>query len=140
MEPQQSFVLNPETCLNLISILKSNDSSNLDVAEETIRYIDVEKNLPYLLIMFKESTVQIRDTVFIKTIKEKLNHCCKLITIDQADQSLTYDQMFEEILQHNVDSEAMQFFLDRFAERISVTMTTWGFTFLRNCKMKIELK
>jgi hypothetical protein len=112
----------------------------LDVAEETIRYIDVEANLPYLLIMFKESNIQIRDTVFIKTIKEKLNGSCKMINFEEANQILTYDQMFEELQKHRVDPEALQFFLDRFAEQITVVMQTWGFTFLKNCKMKLEMK
>ena len=134
------FILNSETCLNLINILKSNDTSNLDVAEETIRHIDVENNLPYLLIMFKESNIQVRDTVFIKTIKEKLNSICKIITFDEANQSITYDQMFEEIQKHKVDAEAMQFFLDRFSIAISAVMQTWGFSFLSMCDLKIVTK
>jgi hypothetical protein len=140
METQKSFVLNPETGMNLLSILQSNDTSNLDVAEETIRYIDVEANLPYLLIMFKESSVEVRDTVFIKTIKDQLNKACKVINIEDANYSITYDQMFAEVIKHNVDAEAMQFFLDRFGERVKVAMITWGFSFLDHCDMKLSMK
>jgi hypothetical protein len=140
MNTQQSFVLNPETCMNLLSILQSKDTSNLDVAEETIRYIDVEANLPYLLIMFKESNVEVRGTVFIKTIKDKLNKVCKVINIEDANHSITYDEMFSEIIKHKVDDTAMTFFLERFVERVKVAMVTWGFTFLEHCNLKVELK
>jgi hypothetical protein len=59
-----NLILNAETCDNILQMLKSNDKSNLTVVEETIRNIDVGANLPYLLIMFKESSVENRKSVF----------------------------------------------------------------------------
>ncbi|NDC95413.1 hypothetical protein EB077_08925 [bacterium] len=56
--------LTPEVCDNILQMLKSNDKTNLTVVQETIRHINVTENLPYLLIMFKESTVENRKTVF----------------------------------------------------------------------------
>lgn len=137
---QETFVLNPETCRNLMNILRSTDTTNLDVAEETIRYIDVEANLPYLLLMFKVSNVQIRDTVFMNTIKDKLNKVCKKITFENANQSVTYDQMYEELIKHKVDPVAMRFFLDIFGEEVVKVMQTWGFSFLETCKVTIDFK
>lgn len=136
----EKFVLNNETCLNLISILKSNDVSNLDVAEETIRYIDVEQNLPYLLIMFKESGITVRETVFIKTIKDQLNSICKVIKFDNANQSITYDEMFQEIMKHKPSPESIQFFLDRYAFMMKDVLKGWGFSFLDFCDMKLTMK
>lgn len=136
----EKFVLNNETCLNLISILKSNDVSNLDVAEETIRYIDVEQNLPYLLIMFKESGITVRETVFIKTINDQLNSVCKVIKFDNANQSITYDEMFQEIMKHKPSPESIQFFLDRYAFMMKDVLKGWGFSFLDFCDMKLTMK
>ena len=55
--------LTPEYCDNILRMMQSSDKDNLTVAAEIIRNVDVISNLPYLLIMFKESTSEVRGLV-----------------------------------------------------------------------------
>lgn len=130
--------LTPEVCNNILQMIKSNDQSNLVVVEETIKNIDVAKNLPYLLIMFKESNIEVRKTVFMNTIKDKLNQCCKTVKIEDNPRALTYNALYTEIKSHkDVSPESMNYFLDRFSDSLSDVMISWGFTFMEDFKLKL---
>jgi len=128
--------LNRDTCKEIIKMVSSTDVSNFTVAEEIIRNIDVEKNLPYLLMMYKEATPSVRTSLFLNTIKDKLNNCCKTMEISESS-SITYNMIYEELKAHNVDEEPMEYFLERFAESIALNLEKWGFSFLRDYKIKL---
>jgi hypothetical protein len=127
--------LTPELCDNLLMIMHSSDKDNLIVAAEMIRYIDVEANLPYLLILYKESTTEIRATVFMETIAEKLKYCFKTIGSDSS--TMSYNEIYQELKAHKVSPTAMDYFLDKFSKTISDSMVNWGFSFLSDFKLKL---
>ncbi len=127
--------LTPEVCDSLLMIMHSSDKDNLILAAEMIRYIDVEANLPYLLILYKESTTEIRATVFMETIAEKLKSCCKTIGSDSS--TMSYNEIYQELKAHKVSPTAMDYFLDKFSKTISDSMVNWGFSFLSDFKLKL---
>jgi len=131
--------LNRDTCKEIIKMVSSTDVSNFTVAEEIIRNINVEKNLPYLLMMYKEATPAVRTSLFLNTIKDNINSCCKTMVIADTS-SITYNMIYEEIKAHNVDEEAMDYFLERFAESIALNLEKWGFSFLKDYKIKLISK
>lgn len=137
MESNQ-LELNAEVCDNILQMLKSNDKTNLTVVEETIRNINVTENLPYLLIMFKESSVENRKTVFLKIIKEKLNASCIHITLSDNPKDLTYNKLYQEIKAHqNIKPDAMKYFLEKFGSSLGHVMISWGFTFMEDFNLKL---
>jgi hypothetical protein len=133
-----NLILNAETCDNILQMLKSNDKSNLTVVEETIRNIDVGANLPYLLIMFKESSVENRKTVFLNIIKEQLNAKCIHLKLSDNPKDLTYNRLYTEVKAHeNIKPEAMEYFLERFASSLGSVMVSWGFAFMEDFDLKL---
>ena len=130
--------LTPEVCDNILQMLKSNDKTNLTVVQETIRHINVTENLPYLLIMFKESTVENRKTVFLNIIKEQLNASCISITLSDNPKDLTYNKLYQEVKSHqNIKPEAMNYFIDKFAASLGSVMISWGFSFMEDFDLKL---
>ena len=137
MESNQ-LELTPEVCDNILQMLKSNDKTNLTVVEETIRNIDVAANLPYLLIMFKESSVENRKTVFLNIIKEKLNSHCITITLSDNPKDLTYNKLYQEVKAHgSIKPEAINYFLEKFAGSLANVMVSWGFSFMEDFDLKL---
>lgn len=126
--------LTPEVCDNLLMIMQSSDKDNLTVASEMLRYIDVEANLPYLLILYKEAGHEIRNTVFIESVGDKIRQFCKVINMDTP---VTYTVLYNEIKMHKVSPEAMNYFLDKFSKTIRHTMMEWGFSFLSDFNLKL---
>jgi hypothetical protein len=119
-------------------MLKSNDKTNLTVVEETIRNINVLENLPYLLIMFKESSIENRKTVFLEIIKDKLNMYCNTIKIGDNPKELTYNKLYYEIKTHkSINDEAMAYFLERLSSSLESTLTIWGFSFMEDINLKL---
>ena len=126
--------LTPDVCDNMLQMMRSSDKDNLTIAAETIRHIDVVENLPYLLVMYKESTTEVRSTVFMETIQDKLKAVCKHVNFDDP---ITYNAIFSEIIYHNVSTTAMEYFLDKFAVNIKRQMREWGFSFLSQFNIKL---
>lgn len=121
--------LTPDICNNLLYMMRSSDKDNLTIAAETIRHIDVVKNLPYLLIMYKESTAEVRSTVFMETIESKLKLICRHVDFDAP---VTYTTIFNELIYHNVSDVAFNYFLDIFSVTLKQKMVDWGFSFLKH--------
>ena len=126
--------LTPDVCDNILQMMRSSDKDNLTIAAETIRHIDVVENLPYLLVMYKESTTEVRSTVFMETIQDKLKAVCKHVNFDDP---ITYNAIFSEIIYHNVSTTAMEYFLNKFAVNIKRQMMEWGFSFLSQFDIKL---
>lgn len=126
--------LTPEYCNNLLKMMQSSDKDNLTVAAEMIKYIDVASNLPYLLILYKESTVEVRNTVFMEEVYRKLKSICRHVDFDVP---VTYTAIFNEIIYHNVSNEALDYFLDIFSVTLKQKMMEWGFSFLKDYNIKL---
>ena len=128
--------LTDEICDNLLSMISSVDKSNSVVVEETIKNIDVERNLPYLLILYKECTVEARNAVFIDPIVEKINQ----VTNGEFDNNVTYSTMYGIIKQHSVSKSAMDYFTKKFAESLSKTLVHWGYSFIEDFDLILKQK
>jgi hypothetical protein len=126
--------LTPEICDNILKMMQSSDKDNLTVAAETIRHIDVVKNLPYLLIMYKEANTECRQTAFMETVLNQLVLICKHVDFETV---VTYNALYNEIVYHNVSDEAMEYFLDKFSVSIKRNMMEWGFSFLSDFNLKL---
>jgi hypothetical protein len=126
--------LTPDVCDNMLQMMRSSDKDNLTIAAETIRHIDVVENLPYLLVMYKESTTEVRSTVFMETIENKLKLTCRHVNFDEP---VTYNSIFNEIMYHNVSTTAMEYFLNKFSVNIKRQMMEWGFSFLSQFDIKL---
>jgi hypothetical protein len=126
--------LTPEICDNILKMMQSSDKDNLTVAAETIRHINVAENLPYLLIMYKEANSECRQTAFMDTVLKQLILICKHVDFESV---VSYNELYNEIVYHNVPTEAMEYFLDKFSVTIKSNMMQWGFSFLSDFNLKL---
>lgn len=130
------LTLTPEVCDNILKMIQSSDKDNLTVAVETLRYIDVHENLPYLLIMYKESSKELRSALFMETIFDKMKNNCHHIPFDDSS-IVTYNMIYTELKAHTVPKEALEYFLEKFAASIKKNMVEWGFSFLNDFNLKL---
>ena len=128
------LTLTPEVCDNILKMIQSSDKDNLTIAVETIRHIDVHENLPYLLIMYKESSSEMRTAVFMETIFEKVKNNCHTIDFNNP---ITYNMIYQELKAHTVSKDALEYFLEKFAGSIKGHMQNWGFSFLSDFNLKL---
>lgn len=130
------LVLNSETCSNIINMMNSPDKENWTVVEELLNHIDVETNLPYVLMIYKEARTELRRAIFSDKTITKLVQLCSTFNFD-GSQQVTYQKIYDEIKNKNVSQESMDYFLQRFAESLKEAMTNWGYSFMKDFSLKL---
>jgi len=119
------FKLDETTYKNLLTMAKSVDAENLIVVKNLIDSSDIEANLPYILMLYKEAGHRNLD-LDVNTIAK----ITELTNINYGN-TLTWNQMYHVLHNNkNVDPVAMGFFINRFADELGKQLQVAGFEFM----------
>jgi hypothetical protein len=129
------FKLDETTYKNLLSMAKSVDKENHIVVKNLIDSSDIEANLPYVLMLYKEAGYKNinleQDTI------EKI----KSFTGITYGNALTWNHIYEILHKNvNVDPIAMAFFINRFADELGKQLENAGFTFMEKYQLTLIAK
>lgn len=126
------FKLDEVTYKNLLSMATSLDKENMVVVKNLIDSADVEANLPYILMLYKEAGYRnlALDETTIAKIKE--------LTGIAYGNALTWNQMYHILHDNkNVDPIAMGFFINRFSDELGKQLEAAGFTFMEKYQLTL---
>ena len=126
------FKLDEVTYKNLLSMATSLDKENMVVVKNLIDSADVEANLPYILMLYKEAGY--RNLALDETTVEKI----KGLTNINYGNALTWNQMYHILHDNkNVDPIAMGFFINRFSDELGKQLEVAGFTFMEKYQLTL---
>lgn len=126
------FKLDEVTYKNLLSMATSLDKENMVVVKNLIDSADVEANLPYILMLYKEAGY--RNLALDETTIEKI----KGLTGINYGNALTWNQMYHILHDNkNVDPVAMVFFINRFADELGKQLEVAGFSFMEKYQLTL---
>ena len=126
------FKLDEVTYKNLLSMATSLDKENMVVVKNLIDSSDVEANLPYILMLYKEAGY--RNLALDETTVEKI----KGLTGIAYGNALTWNQMYHILHDNkNVDPVAMAFFINRFSDELGKQLEVAGFTFMEKYQLAL---
>jgi hypothetical protein len=126
------FKLDEVTYKNLLSMATSLDKENMVVVKNLIDSADVEANLPYILMLYKEAGY--RNLALDETTVEKI----KGLTGIAYGNALTWNQMYHVLHDNkNVDPIAMAFFINRFSDELGKQLEVAGFTFMEKYQLTL---
>jgi len=126
------FKLDETTYKNLLSMATSVDRENHIVVKNLIDSSDIEANLPYVLMLYKEAGYKNinleQDTI------EKI----KSFTGITYGNTLTWNHIYEILHKNvNVNPIAMGFFINRFSEELGRQLENAGFTFMEKYQLTL---
>jgi len=126
------FKLDEVTYKNLLSMATSLDKENMVVVKNLIDSADIEANLPYILMLYKEAGY--RNLALDETTVEKI----KGLTGIAYGNALTWNQMYHVLHDNkNVDPIAMAFFINRFSDELGKQLEVAGFTFMEKYQLTL---
>ena len=126
------FKLDEVTYKNLLSMATSLDKENMVVVKNLIDSSDVEANLPYILMLYKEAGY--RNLALDEATVEKI----KGLTGITYGNALTWNNMYDILHKNvNIDPIAMGFFINRFADELGKQLETAGFTFMEKYQLTL---
>ena len=126
------FKLDEVTYKNLLSMATSLDKENMVVVKNLIDSSDVEANLPYILMLYKEAGY--RNLALDETTVEKI----KGLTGIAYGNALTWNNMYDILHKNvNVDPVAMSFFINRFVDELGKQLEVAGFTFMEKYQLTL---
>ena len=130
------LVLNSETCDNIIKMMNSPDKENWTVVQELLNHIEIEPNLPYILILYKEAKGEIRKILFSDEMATRLINTCTTFSFFNKQQ-ITYQQIYDEIKTKKVSEESLEYFLNIFALSLGKSLINWGYSFMEDFDIKL---
>jgi hypothetical protein len=126
------FKLDEATYKNLLSMATSGDKENHVVVKNLIDSADIEANLPYILMLYKEAGHKNLDLG-----KDTISKI-KVLTNITYGATLTWNQMYHILHDNkNVDPIAMGFFINRFADELGKQLELAGFTFMEKYQLTL---
>ena len=145
----ETIILSDSTYERVLGMLTSPDKESVYIGVSIIEAVDMEENLPYILLLAKDcEKAKCEHNPFNKDIQEgdgPTNASSFNITlsgiIDKCrndNKNINYNNMYKVIMSNQKSSSAsVQFFLDKFAEALMVHLATWGFDFVDEMNLKL---
>ncbi len=148
---QESIILSDSTYERVLGMITSPDKESVYVGVSIIETVDLEENLPYILLLAKDCSKSncnndpfkidvlapdnqdvVRNTSFSPSIMKYVNECAN----DKGH--LNFNSMYNVIKKNPKTSPAaMQFFLDKFSASLQEHLLTWGFDFVQEMDLKL---
>lgn len=126
------FKLDESTYKNLLAMATSVDKENHVVVKNLIDSADIEANLPYVLMLYKEAGYKNID------LEQDTIEKIKSFTGITYGNTLTWNSIYEILHDaKNVDPVAMGFFINRFAEELGKQLSVAGFTFMEKYQLTL---
>lgn len=126
------FKLDESTYKNLLSMATSSDKENHIVVKNLIDSADIQANLPYILMLYKEAGYKNLDLD-----KDTIDKVSQIANIKYGG-SITWNTMYEILHDNkNIDPVAMGFFINRFTDELGKQLETAGFTFMEKYRLSL---
>lgn len=126
------FKLDESTYKNLLAMATSVDKENHIVVKNIIDSADIEANLPYVLMLYKEAGYKNID------LEQDTIEKIKSFTGITYGNTLTWNSIYEILhTAKNVDPVAMAFFINRFADELGKQLSVAGFTFMEKYRLTL---
>ena len=126
------FKLDEVTYKNLLSMATSSDKENHVVVKNLIDSADIEANLPYVLMLYKEAGYKNID------LNQDTIEKIKGFTGITYGNTLTWNQIYDILHKNvNIDPIAMGFFINRFSDELGKQLEVAGFTFMEKYQLAL---
>lgn len=126
------FKLDESTYKNLLAMATSSDKENHIVVKNLIDSADIQANLPYILMLYKEAGYKNLDLD-----KDTIDKVSQIANIRYGG-SITWNTMYEILHDNkNIDPVAMGFFINRFTDELGKQLETAGFTFMEKYRLSL---
>lgn len=119
----EKVVLNRESVRSIMDMYASTDNSNQLVANEIINNCDIEKSLPWLVLIYAEVS-RIND-YWVDNIPNALKAIEKLHVY--GEYKPTINNVLMTLLDLKAETDVVDMFLQLHVERLKKTMANWGY-------------
>jgi len=121
---------------NLLSMARSSDGDNINVAHSILENLDVDTNIVYILMLYKEATAHQREKLFTDEIVTAVNKYA--VIKDQNFKNVDWATIIE--IAKKSDPLQEGFVISRFANEIETQLKDAGFVFMNNYKITLTKK
>ena len=121
---------------NLLSMARSSDGDNINVAHSILENLDVDVNIVYILMLYKEATAHQREKLFTDEIVTAVNKYA--VIKDQNFKNVDWATIIE--IAKKSDPLQEGFVISRFANEIETQLKDAGFVFMDNYKITLTKK
>ena len=121
---------------NLLSMARSSDTDNINVAHSILENLDVDVNIVYILMLYKEATAHQREKLFTDEIAAAVNKYA--VIKDQNFKNVDWATIIE--IAKKSDPLQEGFVISRFANEIETQLKDAGFVFMDNYKITLTKK
>jgi len=121
---------------NLLSMARSSDGDNINVAHSILENLDVDVNIVYILMLYKEATSHQREKLFTDEIVTAVNKYA--VIKDQNFKNVDWATIIE--IAKKSDPLQEGFVISRFANEIETQLKDAGFVFMNNYKITLTKK
>ena len=122
--------------VNLLSMTRSSDTDNINVAHSILENLDVDVNIVYILMLYKEATAYQREKLFTDEIAAAVNKYA--VIKDQNFKNVDWATIIE--IAKKSDPLQEGFVISRFANEIETQLKDAGFVFMDNYKITLTKK
>ena len=120
---------------NLLNMVKSSDNDNLTVAHSILENLDIDANIVYVLMLYKECSSDKRDKLFTDQITAAVN---KHAVIKDGNFKNVDWATIINIAQRKKDDPLVEgFAISRFATEIENQLKDAGFIFMDKYKVNL---
>ena len=124
--------------INMLNMVNSSDNSNLNVVQSILENMDIDTNIVYILMLYKEINSEQRSTLFTDQITEAVN---KHTVIKDGNFKNVDWATIIDIAQAKKDDPLQEgFAVARFSNEIGTQLKDAGFTFMDNYKINLTKK
>lgn len=121
---------------NLLSMTRSSDGDNINVAHSILENLDVDANIVYILMLYKEATSHQREKLFTDEIAAAVNK--HAVIKDHNFKNVDWATIIE--IAKKSDPLQEGFVISRFANEIETQLKDAGFVFMDNYKITLTKK
>lgn len=124
--------------MNMLNMVNSSDKSNLNVVQSILENMDIDTNIVYILMLYKEINNDQRGLLFTDQISAVVN---KHAVIKDGNFKNVDWATIIHIAQKKIDDPLQESFaIARFSNEIETQLKDAGFTFMDKYKITITKK
>lgn len=121
--------------INMLNMVNSSDKSNLSVVQSILENMDIDTNIVYILMLYKEINNDQRSALFTDQISAEVN---KHTVIKDGNFKNVDWATIIEIAQTKKDDPLQEgFAISRFSNEIETQLKDAGFTFMDKYKISL---
>ena len=124
--------------INLLTMARSTDTDNINVAHSILENLDVDTNIVYILMLYKESNAYQREKLFTDEIAAAVNKYT--VIKDHNFKNVDWATIIEIAKKQKEDPLQEGFAVSRFANEIETQLKDAGFVFMDDYRITLTKK